>query len=55
MTTKLGTDIRRYVFLAYVMNEDSEIYNFITNENNYLGFANEIIYYTGLNTVLALK
>lgn len=31
------------------MNEDSELYNFITNENNYLDFANEIIYYTGLN------
>ncbi|MBG9455914.1 hypothetical protein ABE61_18115 [Lysinibacillus sphaericus] len=36
-------------FLAYEMNEDSELYNFITNENNYLDFANEIIYYTGLN------
>ncbi|MEF3353135.1 metallophosphoesterase [Paenibacillus sp. GYB006] len=36
-------------FIALEMNEDKALFNYITDESNYLDFANEIIYYTGLN------
>lgn len=36
-------------FIALEMNEDKELFDFITNEANYLDFSNEIVYYTGLN------
>ncbi|MGG3284398.1 metallophosphoesterase [Paenibacillus solani] len=36
-------------FIALEMNEDKELFDFITHENNYLSFSNEIVYYTGLN------
>lgn len=36
-------------FIALEMNEDKELYDYITHEDNYLDFSNEIVYYSGLN------